>query len=750
MAKIDKIRHKVFGIRHHGPGSALHLADALESYQPDCILIECPDETQAALDALDTSLIELPVALLLYRQDNSEHNMVLPMTEFSPEWVAIQYAKRNALSLMAIDLPLGALVMNPEELMPINPKQKDLLPVRNTGEAFLYLAGLQGFDEIDLWWEMNFESVSYDTGFFQKIIELMEGIRPAIEAGSTKGNRMREAWMRNHIRKSIRQGFTKIAVVCGAAHALFLMDLDAINKNSDAKLIREVQVTPMLTNWIPWSYHKISSLNHYNAGVPYPLFYEHLFRYKEKATITITAALTIYLRTKGYDISPAHTIEAVTLAQTMAQLRGFSQPGIQIIIEACNAVYNLDAKGFDRRLIEEAFIGEKTGKVPVNTVNQALIADFEKLVKQYSLKTWIQKTGEQEVTFDLRQDKAHGASKLLWRLLLLDIPWGNPAEPFKATKGTFNEYWILHWQPDYMIHLFHLIMYGTTIKSAAHAKTVEVFESHTGPEIFLKLFKIIINAEIPSLTDILTEKIQNTLFEPHDMEAWLDLIPELISVSNFGSVRGLNTSKIADISRELMDKIIVSLASTLVLLHTDNVDTFLKKLKKIQHALFLHADNDEYLSYFQRIDTQVNNFNVPAQIQGWTSGICLKSGLLSSETVMERLSYELSDIDHPENAAHWLEGLLSTQVFSALQIPDIIEILNYWLVNIQYEQFRNILPALRKAFAQLSSNNREQLLAFVNGARISNLYNNQEIQFDQTLVTIFQRNIDWIIQKPGI
>jgi hypothetical protein len=37
----------VFGIRHHGPGSARSLVRALDALQPDCVLVEGPPEADA-------------------------------------------------------------------------------------------------------------------------------------------------------------------------------------------------------------------------------------------------------------------------------------------------------------------------------------------------------------------------------------------------------------------------------------------------------------------------------------------------------------------------------------------------------------------------------------------------------------------------------------------------------------------------------------------------------------------------------
>lgn len=39
----------IFGIRHHGPGSARSLRESLESLAPDCLLVEGPPDAEEVL-----------------------------------------------------------------------------------------------------------------------------------------------------------------------------------------------------------------------------------------------------------------------------------------------------------------------------------------------------------------------------------------------------------------------------------------------------------------------------------------------------------------------------------------------------------------------------------------------------------------------------------------------------------------------------------------------------------------------------
>src|SRR5205807_10165021 len=95
----------VFGIRHHGPGSARSLQQALETLQPDCILVEGPPDAAAVLPLLAHQNMQPPVALLIYRPDEPRRAVYYPFAVFPPEWRAIHYGLTNNVPVRFMDLP---------------------------------------------------------------------------------------------------------------------------------------------------------------------------------------------------------------------------------------------------------------------------------------------------------------------------------------------------------------------------------------------------------------------------------------------------------------------------------------------------------------------------------------------------------------------------------------------------------------------------------------------------------------------
>ena len=96
----------IFGIRHHGPGSARSLRSALKNLQPDIVLIEGPPEANDLIAFAESKEMKPPVALLVYDSENLQQSAYYPFAIYSPEWQAIQYALSAKIPVRFIDLPV--------------------------------------------------------------------------------------------------------------------------------------------------------------------------------------------------------------------------------------------------------------------------------------------------------------------------------------------------------------------------------------------------------------------------------------------------------------------------------------------------------------------------------------------------------------------------------------------------------------------------------------------------------------------
>ena len=95
----------VYGVRHHGPGSARAVRAALEEQPPDLVLIEGCPELDAIVDLLGEVDMVPPVAGLVYAVEEPRQATFYPLAHFSPEWVAARWALAHGTPVRFLDLP---------------------------------------------------------------------------------------------------------------------------------------------------------------------------------------------------------------------------------------------------------------------------------------------------------------------------------------------------------------------------------------------------------------------------------------------------------------------------------------------------------------------------------------------------------------------------------------------------------------------------------------------------------------------
>src|SRR5262245_63863558 len=121
-------RVHLFGIRHHGPGSAASLVAALDALQPQAVLIEGPPEGDALISYAAAPDMRPPVALLAYAKDEPALAVFYPFAVFSPEWQAMRWSLRHQRPVRFIDWPAAMSLACRAEAKIAKPKVEEPEP----------------------------------------------------------------------------------------------------------------------------------------------------------------------------------------------------------------------------------------------------------------------------------------------------------------------------------------------------------------------------------------------------------------------------------------------------------------------------------------------------------------------------------------------------------------------------------------------------------------------------------------------
>ncbi len=704
---------RVFGIRHHGPGSARRLLQALEQWQPDAVLIEFPADAKSELLQVGKFQLEPPVALVIYDQQDIQQAYYYPFARFSPEWQALQWAVHNRAAVDAIDLPIThqlALRKRPQLLTSKTDPQLQRDPL---GE----MAKLAGHDDREQWWEITFEQTEDDFALFAAINELITELR---KEGNTSSREtlLREAYMRKVLRKNIKGGYERIAVVCGAWHSPALLQWKQHKATADNQALRGLPKVKTNAAWIPWSYPRLARMSGYGAGVHSPAWYEMSFDYKREASIHWMVKAAQLLREEGMDTSPAHAQEAVRLANTLAAMNGQIIPSLSDLKHAAQSTL---CEGSAERLAlieQKLLLGEKVGIVPENATVVPLQKDLTKQLKTSRLTKYWGKVGEQWLKatkanprggLDLRSESDLLKSQLLNQLQILNINWGSQQQNSANALGAFKELWLLHWQPEFSLQVLEAAMWGNTVLEAADQKLRQQ-ESDADIATLAKAVLLGLRAGLKDSVQVVVQQLQDRSALTRDVQELLAGLPSLIKIIQYGDARKTDVTALALLVEEVAPRLATSLPGAAMSLDEEAAQLLLRDFLATHRGLCqleLPLLDDHWWPAVQKL---ADIPGIAPLLKGLATRLLFDQERIDLIDTARRLDYALSPGNEPLEVANWLAGFLNGSGLVLLHHPPLWDLVDRWVAQLDMDHLQGILPLLRRTFSSFSPNERQRML----------------------------------------
>ncbi|MEU7558931.1 DUF5682 family protein [Streptomyces eurythermus] len=597
------------------------------------------------------------------------------------------------------------------------------------------LAEAAGYDDPERWWEdvVEHRGPGADDPFapFTAVAEAMTALRERYGAGGHR-DLVREAHMRLRLRAARKEFGHAVAVVCGAWHVPALRERTTVT--ADRALLRGLPKVKTDVTWVPWTHRRLARSGGYGAGIDSPGWYGHLFQAPDRPVERWLTKVAGLLREEDRIVSSAHVIEAVRLAETLAALRGRPLPGLGETTDAVRAVL---CEGSDVPLAlvhDRLVVGDALGEVPESAPAVPLQRDLARQQRSLRLKP---EALERDLELDLRGDTDAGRSRLLHRLRLLGVGWGEPARSRGGT-GTFRETWRLRWEPELSVRVAEAGVWGTTVQAAARAKAEAAAAAARALADVTALAEQCLLAGLPEALPVVMRVLADRAALDTDVGHLAQALPALVRSLRYGDVRGTDTGALAEVAAGLAERVFVGLPPACAALDADAAEEMRAHVDAVHTAVGLLTESlattggeadgastgaeraggaskggaltgggagrvvggglrERWRGVLRALSLRDT---APGVIRGRAVRLLLDDGALRPEEAARLMGLALSPGTPPAAAAAWIEGFAGGGG-GLLLVHDerLLGLLDTWLTGVPADAFTDVLPLLRRTFA---------------------------------------------------
>ncbi len=573
----------------------------------------------------------------------------------------------------------------------------------------------------------------------------MTALREAYGDGGHPRDAVREAYMRIQLRTARKEFGDGVAVVCGAWHVPALATRTTLA--ADRSLLKGLPKVKTEMTWVPWTHRRLARHSGYGAGIDSPGWYGHLFAAADRPIERWMTKVAGLLRAEDRSVSTAHVIEAVRLAETLAAMRGRPLAGLGETTDAVRAVM-CEGSDVPLALIQDRLVvGETLGEVPDSAPAVPLQRDLTRTQRTLRLKP---EALERQIDLDLRKETDAVRSRLLYRLRLLGIGWGEPAEGRSRNTGTFRESWRLRWEPELHVRVAEAGVWGTTVESAATAKAESQALAATALSEVTALAEQCLLAGLADALPVVMKALADRAALDADVGHLADALPALARSLRYGDVRATDTAALSEVAAGLAERICVGLPPACTGLDADGAEALRRQVDGVHSAIGLltagtrpaeadTATSTEAATAPTEADAAPIGPAAPAEatpttglrdrwsavlrklagrdtvagiIRGRATRLLLDDGGLTEDEAARLMGLALSPGTPPTDAAAWIEGFVGgASGGGMLLVHDerLLALVDTWLTSVPADTFTDVLPLLRRTFSAFEPGVRRTL-----------------------------------------
>ncbi|MCI8966271.1 MAG: hypothetical protein HFH75_01625 [Lachnospiraceae bacterium] len=702
-----------FGIRHLSPAGAYYLRGFLDERKPRLVLVEGPSDFGDMLSDIVRGETKPPIAVLAYTKEAPVRTVLYPFAEYSPEYQAIQWCHKHQVECRFMDLPSETFLAIPESGMQETEGEEGRMNV------YEQLDRKSGGDGHDTFWERVMEQAGSMEAYHLGANSFGANIRSFTEGTENDWaeTALREAYMRRQIRKAVDSGVEPqdIVVVTGSYHVEGLKNW----RDADEDLADMPKVGANHT-LMPYSYYRLSTRAGYGAGNKAPAYYALLWEGLNRgepmyAVYSYLIRLAEYQRGKGNPVSSASVIEAVRLAMSLAQLRGGTIASLRDLRDAAETCLGEGSVSNIILATADTEIGTAIGALPDGVSRTSIQEDFYRQLKDLKLEKYRDITA-QDLMLDLRENRRVSSEKsafidlhrsfFLHRLRVIQVGFAQQ-QAVSQDNATWSEHWVVRWTPEAEIELVESALRGDTIDGAASFVMKERVESADKMGDIALVIEDACCCGMEKAVSYATAALQRMAVDAASVEDLAKTAHRLSIVVQYGNIRRIDAKPLEPILQQLFYRACLILESACVC--DDAASQVITAAMEQLNSAELAHDFLDSAEWIKVLDNISERDDLNTKLSGFAAAILLERGSMDTQQLRTEVSRRLSKGIPADLGAGWFEGLAMKNRYALIARLSLWESLNDYLVTLDDEEFKRALVFLRRAFADFSAAEKDQI-----------------------------------------
>ncbi|NHZ43816.1 DUF5682 family protein [Massilia aquatica] len=710
-------------VRHHSPRCAHHLRELVADFAPQRILIEGPQELNALMPLLQHKQTRAPLAAYLHTvagEDALRCRAYVPLTAFSPEWVALREAARLRIGASFIDLPFATRAADSANSAYFARAPEPTLADEPRTSVIAALIAQSSCQDFDAWWERHFESGLDAPGayaYFASVLVFGELLRAGHDTDAD--NTAREAHMAARVKEALALG-ERCLVVCGAYHVAGISALLDAPAPIDTPAAQEAGV-----HLIAYPLERFERSQRYGAGMPAPGYYQRVWQAwqtgdaapYEQPFAALAIELAANLRENSIPVSLPDAIEAVSMTHRLAALRG-CRPGLAELRESLRSTMvkeDGDAASFGAALASLLAHGPD-GVLPPNMPVAPLLADAIAACLRHRIPSRFGESKKKDL--DIYRNARHrAASHTLHQLRFLGVPYGEriagPDFVNATGLGRVREIWTLRWITETATSLTENNRYGASLADAAVNKLLEQLAQPAGSPADLVLHLLAMGLD--KVADKVLDGVERWLGDSYDPLALAQGTAKLaLAFEARLALGGVGMARLLPLLERGFSQTCIRLP-WLGMSDAARAHAMLAALDDL-HGMIRRQAPWADAPLFYDACASLHAGEAAPQVRGGAAAILTVSGSWTPAQTSAALAATFA-LAHmaPQAIADYMQGFLRIASSSMLASPQHLGQLSAVLASWSEDDFLSALPSMRLAFSQLSRRETDQLAHVLGG-----------------------------------